>query len=525
MTISAKKLTALICALSMTALCAGCGRQVLTGGSSSGQDSSAQESVSSASDGKFSLFYDKGQSMNPMRTSDQNNQLICGLVYENMVELDGNFSVTDKVVSKCESTDGVKWKLTVASGHVFSDGSQVSAKDVAYSLRAAINNARFESRFNGWISAISSAEGEVDVTLSRANFLFPSFLTVPVIKYNSAGEYPIGSGPYAYAEDHLSLTANKNYPAAGKLPTDAVYLVTYDSVEDFISKFEDSTVDLVLNDPSNSTNIGFGSSNEIRAFNTANLHYVCVNLESPAFTGGGLQFALNYAFDRDYMAKTLLQGDASPAAVPINPASSLYDSSYNSRFAYDLKKCGDMLDNAGIKDYDNDGKREYKAAGGATQKINLRFAVCSDNGAKVSMAEKFASDMATIGITVTVNKYCYDDYKQALVAGSFDLAYCEVRLAPDFDPSPMLSSSGSAFYSRVKDENIQSYIDAYLSAGDDTRQKACTDMCEYIVNTATIIPICFEKHQVITHRGAISNMSVNQNNPVCDFANWTITVK
>ena len=141
------------------------------------------------------------------------------------------------------------------------------------------------------------------------------------------------------------------------------------------------------------------------------------------------------------------------------------------------------------------------------------------------MAEKFASDMATIGITVTVNKYGYDDYKQALVAGSFDLAYCEVRLAPDFDPSPMLSSSGSAFYSRVKDENIQSYIDAYLSAGDDTRQKACTDMCEYIVNTATIIPICFEKHQVITHRGAISNMSVNQNNPVCDFANWTITVK
>ena len=50
-------------------------------------------------------------------------------------------------------------------------------------------------------------------------------------------------------------------------------------------------------------------------------------------------------------------------------------------------------------------------------------------------------------------------------------------------------------------------------------------MCEYIVNTAAIIPICFEKHQVITHRGAISNMSVNQNDPMCGFAKWTIAVK
>lgn len=176
MTISAKKITALVCALSLFAGLAGCGRTVLTGGdSASATTSGGKVSVSSAADGKFSLFYDKGQSMNPLKTSDTNNQLVCALVYENMVEVDGSFSVTPGVVSKYESSDGVNWALTVDTSHMFSDGSAVSAGDVAFSLRTAINSARFENRFSGWITAISSSDGVVNVTLSRANMLFPRF--------------------------------------------------------------------------------------------------------------------------------------------------------------------------------------------------------------------------------------------------------------------------------------------------------------------------------------------------------------
>ena len=527
MSISAKKLTAFICALALVLGGSGCGRQVLTGSGSAKTSSSAtdgEKSASSAADGKFSLFYDKGESMNPMKTQDLNNQLVCSLVYENMVEVDGSFSISPGVVGEWTTTDGIKWELKVAKGHIFSDGSAVSAADVAYSLRLAINSKRYENRFNGWLSEISSKDGSVSVTLTRANRFFPSLLTVPVVKSGTSGEYPIGSGPYAYAKDHLSLTANAKYPKAASLPVDSVYFQSSGSVDDFISKFEDSTVDLVMNDPSVSTNIGFGSSDEVRAFNTTNLQYVCFNLESDEFKSGDLRFALNYAFDRNYMAKTLLQGDAEAAATPISPASLQYNRSYDSRFAYDLKKCASTLDNFQIRDYDNDGLREYMS-GSTAKKININFAVCSENGSKVSMAQKFADDMKTIGISVIVTKYDWDDYKQALTAGSFDMAYCEVRLAPDFDPSPMLSSGGAAFYSRVADPDIQSYINAYLAAPDDTRQKDCNALCEYIVNTATIIPICFEKHQIITHRGAITDMSVNQNDPMSNFASWKISVK
>lgn len=462
--------------------------------------------------------------MNPMKTQDLNNQLVCSLVYESMVEVDGSFNVSPGVVGQWTTTDGIKWELKVAEGHVFSDGSAVSAADVAYSLRLAINSARYENRFNGWLSEISSKDGSVSVTLTHANRLFASLLTIPVVKSGTDGEYPIGSGPYVYAKDHLSLTVNTHYPSAASLPVDAVYFQTSDSVEDFISKFEDSTVDLVMNDPSVSTNIGFGSSDEVRAFNTTNLQYVCFNLESDEFKNGDLQFAFNYAFDRNYMAKTLLQGDAEAAATPINPASPLYNRSYDARFAYDLQKCASTLDNFKICDYDNDGLREYMS-GGTAKKININFVVCSENGSKVSLAQKFADDMKTIGISVTVTKCDWDDYKQALTSGSFDMAYCEVRLSPNFDPSAMLISGGTAFYSRVTDPDIQSYINAYLAAPDDARQKNCNAMCEYIVNTATIIPICFEKHQIITHRGAITAMSVNQNDPMSNFSSWKISVK
>ena len=65
MAISAKKLTAAVCALSLLAGVCGCGRTVLTGDGSQAQPrtSDSAQSVSSASDGKFSLFYDSGESM------------------------------------------------------------------------------------------------------------------------------------------------------------------------------------------------------------------------------------------------------------------------------------------------------------------------------------------------------------------------------------------------------------------------------------------------------------------------------
>jgi len=525
MSYPAKKLTALACALVMLLSFCGCGRQVVTGSGSTAASGDSSAAVQTVGDGKFSLFYNSQASLNPMKANDANNQLVCGLVYENMLDVDNGFELQPGIVTKWTSDDGIKWTFDIDANHVFSDGNKVKARDLAYSLRTAINTARYENRFDGWIAAISAVDDDTfAVTLNKADTQFPMRLTVPVIEYNTnQNTYPVGSGPYAYAEDHLSLTKNASYSGAKSLPVDTVYLEKYDSVDDFITKFEDSSCDLVFNDPSTSSNLGFGSANEVRSFNTTNFHFVAFNMEKSYFKDHRLQYAFSRAFDREYMADTLMQGNALAACTPINPASPLYNRYFDNKLSYDLDECRKTLAKIGVDDYDSDGAAEYKIGDTVTE-LNLSFIVCTDSGAKVSMAEKFASDMAGIGITVNVKKLSWDEYKTALTNGAFDLCYCEVKLPADFDLTCILGTDGAANYSRTSDETAVKSVNAYLSAAAADRQNRCDDMCNYIAENAIIIPICFEKHQIITHKGVITDMTVNQGDPMYQFAKWKIDI-
>jgi len=525
---TAKKLIACMCVCAMLAALCACGRQVVTGTGTGTSDNTASDTGSTAAaagDGKFSLFYESGYSLNPMKTTNSDNQLVCSLIYENMVTVDNSFNLQAGMIIKWASDDGIHWTFDTDTTHVFSDGSKVTARDVAYSLRCAINNARYENRFNGWIAAISADDDDTfSVTLNKENTQFPMLLTLPVIEYNTMqNTYPVGSGAYTWAEDHKSLTANTHYAGAKALPVSAVYLQTYGAMEDFITKFEDSTCDLVINDPSTSADLGFGSANEVRSFNTTNLHFIAFNMEKSYFKDGRLQYAFSRAFDRKYMAETLMQGNALPACEPINPASPLYNKYFDQRLGYDMDACRKTLAKIGVDDYDSDGSAEYKM-GENNVELNLSFLVCTESSAKVSLAEKFASEMADIGITVNVKKLGWEDYKAALTAGSFDMCYCEVRLSPDFDLSCILDSGGAANYSRGYDKTAVKYISQYLSASDKDRQDYCDQLCNYIAETGLIIPICFEKHQIITHKGVITDMTVNQNDPMYNFADWKIKV-
>ena len=382
---------------------------------------------------------------------------------------------------------------------------------------------RFKSRLAGWVSSVYTDEdGLVIVELKKKNYSFPALLEVPVIQsetlYNS---YPVGSGPYMFSDDSEILIPNDFYKDAKNLPVEKIYLQAYESVDDYISKFNDSTVDLVINDPSNSASLGFGSSISTRSYNTTNLHFVIFNMGDACFQDHQLAHAFSRAFDRKYMVETLLQGNALEACTPISPASPLYNKAFYDDLSYDLSACRKELAKIGVDDYDSDGLAEYKPDEDALD-LDLTFLVCSDSPAKVELAEKFAEEMNDIGIPVHVKSLGWDDYQVALMNGVFDIAYCEVKLTPDFDLTCILSPGGEANYSRGGDYTHSENINAFLAADDANRQKACDEMCQYIAETAAIVPICYEKHQMITHEGVVSNITVNQGEPLFCFQEWKI---
>lgn len=480
-----------------------------------------------AADDVFTLNCNKSYSMNPLIATNTNNQLVCWFVYENMVEVDNSFNVIPNVITEWSTSDGGShWSFKVASGHTFHNGAALTATDVAYSIQCAMRTDRFKARLS-YVAGCSAYDSEtVVVNLTKSNMMFPSLLTIPVIQYGSNNDtYPGGSGPYMYAEDYNSLVVFEKYKNSATLPLKTIYLKEYVGTEETISAFADSYIDLVLNDPSATTNVGYGSSaNDIRGYNTTNMHYIVFNTYSMDFTNEFMRFAMNYAFDRDEIVEQL-SGYALAANLPISPASSLYNQNYAKQFNYNLNKVQEMLANAGLKDYDDDGFLEMKN-GETIIEIDLEFLVYSGSTVKVNAAKKFASDMQSLGIQVTVNRQDWTNYKKLFEAGNYDLCYCEVRLNSDFDPSKILSAAGSLNYSGVSDEQLEELIAAYLTAADEnSRKTACDNMCAYIVNKAYIVPLCFEKHQLISHRGVVEGAKATENNPLYDLNNWTVKIE
>ena len=530
-------LSALLCA-AMLFLAAGCGAR--------GEDESdplystggRDIEKGYAADHVFSLNSNSNFSLNPSVATNHSNQLICSLVYENLVELDNNFEVVEGAGLITEwmcSEDGKTWTLTYDTTHVFHDGTPVKGNDLRMSVEYCINSDRYTGRFAS-VQGVSYTDTQLIITLGIPNKQFIKLLNIPVVKVGTNGDpHPMGSGPYMYNEEGTELLAFNGYNGYNNLPVDVIYLKEYFTAEDIIAAFEDSYVDVIVNDPSSYTNLGYASSNEIRAFPTTNMHYIAFNEESETCRYNNVRAALQYAFDREYLANEMLHGNGVASAVPMYPTAAAYPTALADSLAFDLEKCRMILQNFGLKDADNNGF--FDAMSGAGD-LTFTMILCSDSSAKAGMAQKFVQDMRSIGITVKVYELSWDDYLQALEDGEleisenrsvkYDMYYAEVKLRNDFDVTELLqvrdedNERTNINFTRSHDSSYETYINNYLAAGDAGRTTAYYAFCYYLSNNATIIPLGFEKQQLITHRGVIKGVEPNAGNPLFDFQNWEI---
>ncbi|HIS66752.1 MAG TPA: ABC transporter substrate-binding protein [Candidatus Scatomorpha merdipullorum] len=488
--------------------------------------------IGEAADAVFSLNYNSQASLNPYATDDTDNLLISQLVYDNVFELDDDFNLTSRILEDWEvSANGAYWTFTVKEDIPMHDGSELTAYDVAYSISLARRTDRYSGRFQCMYGASASDERTFHISTTKAHRLIPYLLTVPVVKDGSASQTrPAGTGPYMYVEDADYIEAFPGYGSS--VPVERIYMKEYTGAENIIAAFENSYIDLVVNDASGASNIGYGGNTETRWYNTLNMHYIGFNMESDMVSNPSVRYALSLAVDRQTAADSYMKDGATAAALPISPASPLYNGELASQLNYNLSLCAQVLEGAGVSDMDNDGRLEQLYAS-QLRDFELDLIVCSQSSGKGDVCNRFAEDMDSLGVTVNVRELSWSDYLSALHGDDldgdgqpdvhFDMYYAEVKLGADFDLTALLTEEGSLNYGGITDSSYATYINDYLAADDLTRSSESYELLRYIAANAPIIPVCFERHEVITHRNVITGMNVTANNVFFNISDWTIT--
>lgn len=498
-----------------------------------------------AADDVFSLSLDYEESLNPIKTQSTLNQLVDCLVYDRLFEVDENFNVTSRILSdwyysKNEDSAGV-WVLKVREGIQMHDGSTLTAQDVAYSVSCIFTSERHKPLQQQVGRVYSSAyNGEVYLAVEGAdNAQLPQRMSIPVIKSGSVGdEIPVGSGPYMYNEDRTALVKFDGYENSESLPLDEVQLRAYRGMEELITEFESGLVDLVVNDPTGIYNMGYGGKNEKRTITTTNLHFIGFNSQSRFFQYDAYRYAMNWIVNRDKIVSDTLDGNAVATVLPVHPNSALYDTSIASQFSYDPSRCLTELERGGCRDLDADGMLEF-ALSGMKVDIELNFAVCADNAAKVQEARRIAEDLEAIGIGVNLRELTWKDYLAALRSGYIDfdqeepeivmdMYLAEVALTGDWNILTLISGDweddNTLNYGGWDNSELEELTEAYLGAKDDDRAQAVNDWLQLLTTTTVILPVCFETREVISHLGVISGMSPNQYDVFNNITAWTVNI-
>lgn len=498
-----------------------------------------------AADDVFSLSLDYEESLNPIKTQSTLNQLVDCLVYDRLFEVDENFNVTSRILSdwyysKNEDSAGV-WVLKVREGIQMHDGSTLTAQDVAYSVSCIFTSERHKHLQQQVGRVYSSAyNGEVYLAVEGAdNAQLPQRMSIPVIKSGSVGdEIPVGSGPYMYNEDRTALVKFDGYENSESLPLDEVQLRAYRGMEELITEFESGLVDLVVNDPTGIYNMGYGGKNEKRTITTTNLHFIGFNSQSRFFQYDAYRYAMNWIVNRNKIVSDTLDGNAVATVLPVHPNSALYDTSIASQFSYDPSRCLTELERGGCRDLDADGMLEF-ALSGMKVDIELNFAVCADNAAKVQEARRIAEDLEAIGIGVNLRELTWKDYLAALRSGYIDfdqeepeivmdMYLAEVALTGDWNILTLISGDweddNTLNYGGWDNSELEELTEAYLGAKDDDRAQAVNDWLQLLTTTTVILPVCFETREVISHLGVISGMSPNQYDVFNNITAWTVNI-
>jgi len=313
-----------ILAMTLIAVCAtalwGCSNTDTGSDSSSVAATSEAESEESAADGTAKLTVGavvEQSSLDPALISDFGSYQVTTQICDQILDVDADGNVVDGLVS-CETEDNITYILTVKEGVLFSDGTELTAEDVAFSMEHLMDP-ETGSTYAALYASVASVEVtdtyEVTVTLSEANSTFDISLTYCYVfskaAYEEAGEAfgtaeggVIGSGAYQLVtwDQGVSTTLVKNeyYDGIDDVDIDEVEVMYFSDTSSLLLALKSGQVDFWIEPDS-------GMNGDITALDNVTLdivedrttatQLVCFNTETGPFSDVNVRKAVSAMLD------------------------------------------------------------------------------------------------------------------------------------------------------------------------------------------------------------------------------------
>jgi len=476
--------------------------------------------------GRFTLRYDPNSTVNPLTSLNRDNIVLSSLLYESLFVLDAQLIPHPLLAANWSSDDNVVFTIEIRPDVMMHDNANLTANDVAYSIRQATRSGRFVNRLNSITRIEATSELEVTIVLNAPNSRFTHLLDIPIIRNGTSGNrLPPGSGPYRFSEFvQMRLEPFPLHRYHYDLPVSIIHL--RDCLDTELTElFDTGGLSLLWDDPASSFEIRLNRLREARYFETTTLQFIGFNTNHTALRDPDIRRAIGVSINRQYITENIMPPGLTLAApVALSPAFQFYDEQWGYSHLPPLEEMGRLMERAGLYDFTQNLFLDLSDGRGGYTAFSIDFIVNIENTHKVLAAHQITERLRRNGLDVVVRELPWDRFVTALETGNFDMFYGEVQLGADFDLSPLLLP-GPLNFGRSASNEFRPFIYDFLRAQTESEIRWASErLVNEISINAPFAPILYKRHVIYTPIGAVTGATPSQSSVFRNFSDWTINL-
>lgn len=466
----------------------------------------------------FTLPYFAGESLDPITATEKVQIAVGALLYEKLFELDEHFVLRPLLAERCTYDAAARtYTLTLRSGVTFSDGTPLTARDVAASLERARSSARYAARL-AEVSSVRVQGDAVLIAMSEELSTLAWRLDIPIVKAGTeSAAVPTGTGPYVFTKTDSGayLETSPNWWQHQTLPLQRIALQHCKDRDTMLYAFSSREIQLLPLDLTGTGASGVSGSGDYTDAPTTVMQFLGFNTRRAPFNDGALRQAVSRAIDRQGLVDSCLLGHGSAAQFPVSPASDRYPTTLERTYStLALQQLTTAPDDAGTA--------AAAESGGKYAGTEVTLLVNEENSFKVAAAQEIAYTLSRCGLSVTVDAVPWETYLQRLWDGRFDLYYGECRLTADWDIRALVGTEGSLNYGGFSDEKADALLEACRTADESAQGAALLALWEELGASVPVAPLCFKADSVVTTAGLVDGMTVTETDPFFTLEQWVV---
>jgi peptide/nickel transport system substrate-binding protein len=311
---------------------------------------------------------------------------------------------------------------------------------------------------------------------------------------------PVGTGPYVFKEwvqkQSVTMVRNPDYqwPAEVFKNRGTGYLdeITYRFVPESATRqalLDTGEAQMIDTVPTQNVAGIRANPNQqmLVAMRTGGAKMVDLNCRKAPLDSLEVRQALNHAFNREELVRTLFQGVFQAAGAPLSPATFGYDKSVEGMYPYDPNKAAQLLDRAGW----TMGSSGLREKGGQQFKLNCLIGTAEEDNA---IAQIMQAQFKPLGIQIDINVIAGTALTTAKQQGQHDIGF---KIAVYQDPDILgiyfhSRSIGGFNYTFYDDPQLNDLLDQGIAAMDaEKRKEIYARVQRYMMERAILIPVYY----------------------------------